>query len=191
MKGGVQFLRKKIPVILLIVLLVSSIVYIVFLQKKYTNCNKNNKNDEPTVDKNKVSKEREYDCTFTQTYHVVNLLDGYIAEVPELSYVILDKFLDHQAISHFIPTSLKNELENDKYYEFTYQLKGKGYIENMDDETLLAFRKCRYEGKGLENFTLNGYPTFSTVEEELEKPKIKPYMFKGETATKNIRQKLA
>lgn len=133
MKGGVQFLRKKIPVILLIVLLVSSIVYIVFLQKKYTNCNKNNKNDEPTVDKNKVSKEREYDCTFTQTYHVVNLLDGYIAEVPELSYVILDKFLDHQAISHIIPTSLKNELENDKYYEFTYQLKGKGYIENMDD----------------------------------------------------------
>ena len=67
----------------------------------------------------------------------------------------------------------------------------KEYIENMDDETLLAFRKCRYEGKGLENFTLNGYPTFSTVEEELEKPKIKQYMFKGETATKNIRQKLA
>ena len=91
-------MRKKIPVILLIGLLVSSIVYIVFLQEKYTNCN-NNKNDEPTIGENKASKEREYDCTFTQTYHVVNLLDGYVAEVPELSYVILDKFLDHQARS--------------------------------------------------------------------------------------------
>lgn len=126
-------MRKKIPVILLIAFLVSSIVYIVFLHKKYTNCNNNDKNDELIVDENKVFKEREYDCTFTQTYHVVNLLDGYIAEVPELSYVILDKFLVHQAISHIIPTSLKKQLENDKYYEFTYQLKGKGYIENMDN----------------------------------------------------------
>ena len=77
----------------------------------------------------------------------------------------------------------------DNFYSWYYSWVS--YIENMDDETLLAFRKCRYEGKGLENFTLNGYPTFSTVEEELEKPKIKQYMLKGETATKNIRQKLA
>lgn len=77
----------------------------------------------------------------------------------------------------------------DNFYSWYYSWVS--YIENMDDETLLAFRKCRYEGKGLENFTLNGYPTFSTVEEELEKPKVKQYMFKGETATKNIRQKLA
>ena len=55
----------------------------------------------------------------------------------------------------------------DNFYIWYYSWVS--YIENMDDETLLAFRKCRYEGKGLENFTLNGYPTFSTVEEELEK----------------------
>ena len=126
-------MKRKISIILLVVLLISSIAYIVFLQKKNKDCNSYNKNDGANDNENIVSKEREYDCTFTQTYHVVNLLDGYVAEVPELSYVILDKYLSHQAISHIIPTSLKNELEIDKYYEFTYQLKGKGYIENMDD----------------------------------------------------------
>lgn len=126
-------MRKKITFILLITFLICSIVYIVFLQKKNTNCNNYNKNIESITDKNVVTKEKEYDCTFTQTYRVVNLLDGYIAEVPELSYVILDKFLTHQAISHIIPTNQKNKLENGKYYEFTYQIKGKGYIENMND----------------------------------------------------------
>lgn len=126
-------MRKKIAFILLITFLICSIVYIVFLQKKNTNCNNYNKNIESITDKNVVTKEKEYDCTFTQTYRVVNLLDGYIAEVPELSYVILDKFLTHQAISHIIPTNKKNKLENGKYYEFTYQIKGKGYIENMND----------------------------------------------------------
>ena len=28
---------------------------------------------------------KEYNCSFTVTYRVVNLLDGYIAEVPEYS----------------------------------------------------------------------------------------------------------
>ena len=126
-------MRKKIILFLLITFLICSIVYIVFLQKKNSNCNTYNKNIESVTDKNVVSKEKEYDCTFTQTYRVVNLLDGYIAEVPELSYVILDKFLTHQAISHIIPMNQKNKLESGKYYEFTYQLKGKGYIENMND----------------------------------------------------------
>ena len=126
-------MRKKIILILLITFLICSIVYIVFLWKKKSNCNTYNKNIELVTDENVVSKEKEYDCAFTQTYRVVNLLDGYIAEVPELSYVILDKFQSHQAISHIIPTNQKNKLENGKYYEFTYQLKGKGYIENMND----------------------------------------------------------
>ena len=126
-------MKRKVSVILLVVLLISSVAHIVFLKNKNKDCNSYNKNAESKDNDNIVSKEREYDCTFTQTYHIVNLLDGYVAEVPELSYVILDKYLSHQAISHIIPTSLKNELEIDKYYEFTYQLKGKGYIENMDD----------------------------------------------------------
>ena len=105
----------------------------VFLQKKLTNCNDYNKNINSTVDESITNGEREYDCTFTQTYRVVNLLDNYVAEVPELSYVILDKYQTHIAISHIIPANLKTKLETNKYYEFTYHIKGKGYIRNMDD----------------------------------------------------------
>ena len=73
-------MKRKIIISLLVVLLISSVVYIVFLQNKNKDRNSYNKNAESSD--NIVSKEREYDCTFTQTYHVVNLLDGYVAVVP-------------------------------------------------------------------------------------------------------------
>ena len=63
------------------------------------------------------------------------------------------------------------------------------YIQNMDDETLLVYRKCRYEGKGLNQFQLKSYPDLEAVEEILEKPKVKQYLYA--TPIKNIRQKLA
>ena len=75
-------------------------------------------------DNNNIDKEVYYDCSFTQTYRVVDLLDGYIAEVPEMSYVILDKFQIHGAYAHIISSEQKKKLEVNKYYEFTYYLKG-------------------------------------------------------------------
>ncbi len=75
-------------------------------------------------DNDNIDKEVYYDCSFTQTYRVVDLLDGYIAEVPEMSYVILDKFQMHGAYAHIISSEQKKKLEVNKYYEFTYYLKG-------------------------------------------------------------------
>ena len=53
-----------------------------------------NKNIHNNKDNNKISKKSEeekyYDCSFTKTYRVVDLLDGYIAEVPEESYIVVD-----------------------------------------------------------------------------------------------------
>lgn len=54
-----------------------------------------NKDDDKTEEESKY-----YDCTFTQTYRIVDKLDGYIAEVPEKSYVIVDKFQSHSAFAH-------------------------------------------------------------------------------------------
>ena len=86
-------------------------------------------------DNNNIDKEVYYDCSFTQTYRVVDLLDGYIAEVPERSYVILDKFLTHGAYAHIISSEQKKNLEVNKYYEFTYYLKGitKDRINDIND----------------------------------------------------------
>ena len=86
-------------------------------------------------DNNNIDKEVYYDCSFTQTYRVVDLLDGYIAEVPEMSYVILDKFQIHGAYAHIISSEQKKKLEVNKYYEFTYSLKGttKDKINDIND----------------------------------------------------------
>ncbi len=86
-------------------------------------------------DNNNIDKEVYYDCSFTQTYRVVDLLDGYIAEVPEMSYVILDKFQMHGAYAHKISSDQKKKLEVNKYYEFTYYLKGttKDKINDIND----------------------------------------------------------
>ena len=84
---------------------------------------------------NNIDKEVYYDCSFTKTYRVVDLLDGYIAEVPEMSYVVVDQYLTHGAYSHIITSELKKKLEVNKYYEFTYTLKGttNNKINNIDD----------------------------------------------------------
>lgn len=86
-------------------------------------------------DNDNIDKEVYYDCSFTQTYRVVDLLDGYIAEVPEMSYVILDKFQIHGAYAHIISSEQKKKLEVNKYYEFTYYLKGttKDKINDIND----------------------------------------------------------
>ena len=66
----------------------------------------------------------EYDCNFTKTYNIVELVEWYISEVPEYSYVIVDEFQSHYLNAIRIPSVLKENLKEDKYYEFIYTLKG-------------------------------------------------------------------
>ena len=42
-------------------------------------------------------------------------------------------FQSHNASTHIIPTRLKDTLEVDKYYEFTYTIQGTGNIKDMSD----------------------------------------------------------
>lgn len=112
-------------IIIIFIILAFSIIKINNNLKESPKGEENTKTDQKTVDN--------YDCSFTKTYHIVNMLDNYIAEVPELSYIVIDMFQEHNAITHVIPTRLKDNLEKDKYYEFTYTIKGKGNIQNMSD----------------------------------------------------------
>lgn len=134
--------KQNIFIVTLIVVLLMSILfcYNLLLHNQLKECNnKEPLNNEVTNDKNKkeilinINDKIDYDCSFTVTYRVVDMLDGYIAEVPEYSYVVVDKFQVHGAIAHFIPTELKRQLEINKYYEFTYQVKGKGNINDIYD----------------------------------------------------------
>ena len=86
----------------------------------------------PNVE-NKNAEELNYDCSFTQTWKVYNLLENYTGHHPDVSYVILEKFQTTIPYSHIIPSNLKSKLEQGKYYEFTYYIKGKGNINDIND----------------------------------------------------------
>ena len=126
---------KEKSVFIILVLVIIGLLYGLLYQKKHYQ----NLINDISVDSNNSGwtsndyVEKEYNCNFTKTYRVVNLLDGYIAEVPEWSYVILDQFQNHKIYAAKIPTKLKEGLEENKYYEFKYIIVGNGDIKSMED----------------------------------------------------------
>lgn len=122
--------RLIIVLIVIIIGLIGCNIYLV-MQNKSVNTNK--ESNEIVKEENNNSEEKYYDCSFTRTYRVVDLLDGYVAEVPEESYVVLDAFQSHSAFTHGISSELKKKLEVNKYYEFTYTLKGIGIVNDIED----------------------------------------------------------
>jgi len=61
------------------------------------------------------------------------------------------------------------------------------YMTYMDNETLQAYRTCRYEGKGLEYFQLNKYLEKESIIEKIETIKTQSH----KPIQKSIKQKLA
>lgn len=126
---------KRLLLISIVVILglIGCNIYLHLENDKLLKENNNAKEVESTT--NKDNKETYYDCSFTKTYRVVDLLDNYVAEVPEMTYVVLDQFLVHGAYAHKISSVQKKKLEVNKYYEFTYTLKGltKDKINDIND----------------------------------------------------------
>ena len=77
-------------------------------------------------------KEREYNCSFTKTHKIIQILD-YNFAMEGVSYAIVDDFQGYQPLVVVIPKDMENKLEKDKYYEFTYKLNGKGIIKDFND----------------------------------------------------------
>ena len=126
---------KNIKNIVIVVLSITVVLLTFFVVKLklYENIEQKNNTNNNSI--TLETEQKEYDCSFTKTWRVVDKMDGYVAEVPEKSYVIVDKFQSHNAYAHPILTNLKEDLEVDKYYEFTYQVKGTGIINDISDIT--------------------------------------------------------
>lgn len=94
---------------------------------KLSTTNKELKRENSTLKNNQVVENGNYiyDCSFTKTYNIVYLMEGYISEVPEYSYIVVDEYQSHYAKTIRIPTELKKDLKFFEYYEITYHLKGK------------------------------------------------------------------
>ena len=85
------------------------------IDKTYENLNKENnyKNFKIEFSKKESTKNEKYkeysDCSFTKTCRVVDKMNGYVAEVLEISYVIVYKFQSHNAYAHPILTNLEED----------------------------------------------------------------------------------
>ncbi len=78
-----------------------------------------------------------YDCSFTKTYHIENLLDDYKTDDPLYSYIVVDSFQNNKPKIIVISSKLKKTLKENKTYEFTYYINGNSQIlidENYVDE---------------------------------------------------------
>jgi len=109
--------KNNIIIIILLLIIVGLIIYLNYRNKEYKN------------------KTIEYSCSFTKTYMVSNLWTIDTKEdTPGLSYVILKQFQSDDMITTIIPTELRDKLQEGKYYEFTYTIKGKDkLIKTMED----------------------------------------------------------
>lgn len=81
------------------------------------------------------TQERINECSFTKTYRVDNLWTVDLKEeTPGMSYVILNQFQNEDKLTAVIPTELRDKLQENKYYEFTYTIEGKEkIIRTMED----------------------------------------------------------
>ena len=122
----------KIIFICMFLIIIILSVFLIVEKKEFKEKCASNRNSISNAENNDT-KQLEYDCSFTQTWKVYNLLENYTGHHPDVSYVILEKFQTTIPYSHIIPSNLKSKLEQGKYYEFTYTIQGKGYIEDFDD----------------------------------------------------------
>lgn len=131
MKKNTLFILGVIPIILIALLS----CYSLLLNNNLKECNTNNENittqDNENI-QNSVSVNI-YNCQFTVTYRIVDLLEDYTTNGADYSYIVVDKYQDNNPIVHLVPTDLKVNLEINKFYEFTYTVKGTGNIDDIYD----------------------------------------------------------
>lgn len=122
----------KIIFICMFLIIIILSVFLIVEKKEFKEKCASNRNSISNAENNDT-KQLEYDCSFTQTWRVYNLLEDFVGHHPDMSYVILERFQTFIPYSHKIPSNLKSQLERGKYYEFTYHIKGKGFIDDIDD----------------------------------------------------------
>ena len=123
--------HKIIFICMFLIIIILSVFLIVEKKECKEKC-ASNRNSISNAENNDT-KQLEYDCSFTQTWRVYDLLEDFVGHHPDMSYVILERFQTFIPYSHKIPSNLKSQLERGKYYEFTYHIKGKGFIDDIDD----------------------------------------------------------
>ena len=113
--------KYQITTIILSVVTILLSGYIVtdkLIAKEPSEANSTSNVDNPESMEDKISSDEI--CSFTKTHHIIDLLEDYQGEVPEMTFILVDHFQNHYPIVLGMPNTLKKELKENKYYEFTY-----------------------------------------------------------------------
>lgn len=88
--------QKIIFICMALIIVVLGVFLIIERNELKEKCTSNNAITPNDVNKN--AEELNYDCSFTQTWKVYNLLENYTGHHPDVSYVILEKVSNHYSI---------------------------------------------------------------------------------------------
>ena len=127
-------MKKKLLIVLVCLFALLSLglgIYCIELNAKVEKLESDNKITDNDIVNNDDTNNNEnveqinLDCSFTRTYKIINLLEGYRAAGPDYSFVVIDQFQFFEPVVHGLPSKLKENLKVGEYYEFTYHIKGK------------------------------------------------------------------
>lgn len=89
-------------------------------------------NNYTEIKQNDLELSRNYNCSFTKTHRIIEIIDYYFA-LDGVSYALVDDFQSYQPYIVIIPKNIEKKLEKNKYYEFKYTLTGNGIVRGFDD----------------------------------------------------------
>lgn len=135
--------KDKRIILLCVVIIIGLIgcnVYLNIQNSKLSNITCDNiECDNTEDDKDNTSvKELDYDCSFTRTFRYLGRIN-YETYVDDTSYIMVDFFQSFKPMLLIVPDSDLDKMEENKYYEFTYTLKGKmNEIKDFDTINVLV-----------------------------------------------------
>ena len=121
----------KYIIISLGVLILALIGYIIYMRTTISPLD-NNVDTDNNIINNSSNKELNYDCTFTKTFRFIQKID-YETYVEGTSYILGDTYQSYQPVLLIIDNKALDKMDKNKYYEFTYTLKGKMRESEMND----------------------------------------------------------
>lgn len=129
---------KRIILVCVVVIigLIACNVYLNIQNSKLSNSGEDNISSDNK--ENITNTELDYDCSFTRTFRYLGIIN-YETYVDDTSYIMVDFFQSFEPMLLIVPDSDLDKMEENKYYEFTYTLKGKmNEIKDFDTINVLV-----------------------------------------------------
>lgn len=126
--------------------------YIIYMKSTISlldnDINNNNNNSSIDSGNNNIdsnNKVLDYNCSFTKTFRFIQKVD-YETYVDGTTYIVGDIYQSYEPLLLIVDNDTAGKMERNKYYEFTYTLKGKMRETEIDEMNKInALVKTTYD----------------------------------------------